>query len=144
MKIEKTVKVQRRMKPLNILQYFIGAVILFLFLYGLIPGKYDDIFLYMLGAVTVQILLSLLRLRILNVVIELIILIFAIISGIPVLGYLFRLGGLILALLDLASFKSYVIYKTIKVRAFSSPWGKRNSEKKKVPTAAKDAEYKEK
>ena len=136
MRIEKTIQYKRRMGFLDNIQYFLALIIALLFLLGFIPLTYTGFYIIILFAIALQILLSIARLRIINVILELILLFLSVVSLIPLLGYFFRFLGIIATLLDMASFKNYRLYKTIEIKTFKP--GK-NKPKQKKPSKIKNS-----
>ncbi len=133
---------KKKISFLNNIQYFITLIISILFLVGLIPFSYGNLFNLIVGLIIAQVIISILRLRFFNVIIELLLLFLAIVSAIPVLGYLFRFFGFILGILDMILFKSLVLYQKVEIKNFySKPFKKKQIKKR---TNFKDAEFKEK
>ncbi len=147
-RVEKTIRYKKKFSLLDTLQYTLAIIITICFGIGLIPTYYFQISIVLIGCIIVQLILSLLRLRLLNVILEIIILILAILGIIPVLGYLFRFIGLFGALLEMASFKNYKMYKQIEIRTFdnfSAKKRKSNSKQiRKSNNKVVEADYKEK
>jgi len=140
MRIEKTTRFFKKMKILDRIQYFIGVFIGILFVLGLIPFTFDKLYVLIKGLIIIQIIISLVRLRILNVILEIFILGLAFLSLIPLLGYLFRIVGLIMSILDFSSFKNYKIFKKVEIKKYYP-----NKYKNKLKsTNFKEAEFKEK
>lgn len=134
---------------LDKIQYFLSISIPILFTIGLIPTLFDNVFPTLVTIIIIQILISLLRFRLLNITIELILIGLSVLSLIPLLGYLFRFTGIILAILDLATFKSIVIYSKFENTAFKNtkknPKPKKEFKKSKFNNSnVKDADFKEK
>lgn len=101
---------------LGTVQYIIGLVIAIIFGLSLVPFSYGDMFYLVLGIIVVQMIISLIRFRILNFMLETIILIFAIIGIVPFLiGYIFRLLVIPITIIDMATFKSTTIYKKVEI-----------------------------
>lgn len=145
MKVEKTIKYKKRISTFDWIQYFLSAIITISFVIGLIPTYYLQVGPIILGSLVLQLLLSIARLRLLNVILELFIIILAIISFIPILGYIFRIIGIFAGLLEMASFKHYTVYKQIEIRTFNNR--SKNKKQKKIRTEnknIKEADFKEK
>lgn len=143
MRVESTTRYYRKIDFLDTFQYIISIVIAVTFAAGLIPGLYGEVFIFTIAAIVIQILFSLIRLRLLNVILELFLLLFAVIGFIPVLGWIFRLVGFFGAILDMATFKSSHIYKKVQVKTFKPRPSKKKPAKKTVKKF-KEAEFKEK
>ncbi len=148
MKVKRTVTYRRKIGFLDTVQYIIGIAIAVLFGVGLIPGYFGYVFPILVFVIIVQAVISLVRLRILNLFIELFMLVFAIIGIIPYFGYLFRFIGVLAAIIDLTSFKNYQLYKHIEIRTFKGHPNKGSThpknEKKIRDKNVVDAEFKEK
>ena len=142
MRVEKTTKFKKRISFMDHIQYFIGLFISILFLVGFIPFSFDNLFKLIIGLIIIQVIISLLRLRIFNILLELILLGLAIFSLIPVLGYFFRFLGFIVGILEMTSFKNYKLYKKVEITRFYPKKFKKKQIKNKVKF--KDAEFKEK
>lgn len=117
---KKTVTFEKKFDFLSSIQYFISIFIAILFGFGLIPFQYNNIFEGILILIVIQIFLSLIRLRLLNVFLELILLLLAVISFVPFLGYVFRFIGMLFTILDMSTFKSAKIYKKVKIMTFDN------------------------
>lgn len=142
MNTRKTTTYYKKISIIDRIQYMISAIIAITFALGLVPGIYAEVFIFTIGAIVIQIVISLTRLRILNVLLELFLLLFSIIAIVPFLGWLFRLIGMLGSILDMATFKNYSIYKKVEVNTFKSK--KRPSKKKKINNKFKDAQFEEK
>ena len=139
-KITKTYD-EKNINFLNWIQYFIGVMIAILFAIGLIPFKFMDVYFYITGLIILQIFISIARLRFLNMFIEIVLLIIGALSLIPFLGYVFRIIGILVSILDISTFKSMVIYKRMKVVSVKST---KDKFKKKKPNNVQDADFEEK
>lgn len=136
----------------DIIQYLISIAISILFIIGLISTKFQEYFQITIGLIILQILLSSLRIRLINIIIELSILIFALIGYIPYLGYFFRFLGFLVSLLDISIFKSQtidnkikIIYRNIKSKNYKENKNlKQKFYSKKFENNIKDAQFKEK
>ncbi len=135
-------------KNRNSVQYIFSIVISLLFGVSLIPGNFGDMGGVLVIMILVQILISILKFNLLHLILEFVLLIFAILSFIPYLGYLFILIGFVLSLLDLVTFKNSAIYKQVNVRFDTSFSNKKKSQQKekkvKHSKDVVDAEFKEK
>ncbi len=132
------------------IQYFISIAIPILFFLGLIPTYYNNVFNTIIILLSIQLIISLFRFRLLNLFIELILIGLSVISLIPLLGYIFRFLGIIFAILDMASFKSTIIYTkfenmTFKTNKQKNQTKKSNKTKSKFESKnIKDADFEEK
>lgn len=145
---------ERTNKLLNNVQYFLSAVIAVCFGIGLIPTLYDDVFKVVMVALSIQIVVSLLRVRLFNVLLEVFLVAFGFSSLIPVFGYVFRFLGIIFSVFEMASFKNFVLYRQMEMKTFHSNaggkkaggGGKKAGVKKGVSGRGKvmDAEFSEK
>lgn len=148
MKVTRKVTYHKKLNFLNWVQYVLGISIAVLFGLGLIPFYYDDVSKLLFGFLIVQSLLSLVRFRFANVILEFLLIVVAVFSLIPFLGYLFRFIGVLLSILDLSMFKSTVIYKRVHLFKEASLFKDMNLKKKKTDKKPKkdfkDAEFKEK
>lgn len=151
-------KINQPMKNiLNNTQYFISSIIAVSFGIGLVPTLYDNVFPIIMISLTAQLIISLGRVRLLNVFLEIFLIGAAFLSQIMLLGYIFRFVGIIFSIIEMASFKNGILYKQMEVRTFrtsnkkrrKSPAGAAASINKsksnvKPKTKIKDAEFKEK
>ncbi|MEC8221289.1 MAG: hypothetical protein VX028_04395 [Nanoarchaeota archaeon] len=142
------------------LQYVLSIAFLFLIALLLLTGKFGDMLLYAIGLLVVQLLISLVRFKVLHVILEVVVLIFmgiTLIAFIPififkVLAWLVLIPVFILGMLDLMAFKSKGMYQQIYVRtpnfgfkdASSSSVKSKPTIKKKKNEGAVDADFKEK
>lgn len=154
MRVEKTTKYKKKLSFFDYVQYFISMLISISFLLGLIPFFYDNVFRLAITLIMVQIIISLFRLRIFNILIELFLLFLSVISLVPVFGYIFRFLGFLVGILEMTSFKNYKLYKKIEVRNFyPSGFNSKNNSQKDTKSELKksknkvkfqDAKFKEK
>ncbi len=149
MRVERKVTYKKRLGVLDSAQYLIAIIIAICFGIGLIPFYYDEVFVVLISLIIVQIIISFVRLRLLNVIIEVFLLIISIIAIIPFIGYLFRIIGLLASLLEMLSFKNYIMYKNIEIRTFKTDFSKKESKSnnkkiQKKSIKAQDAEFSEK
>lgn len=143
MRVHKIVVNKEKLNFLNIFQYTLSVVILFLFLFGLVPFSYYLVFYFLSILIIVQLIISLLRFRLLNILIELLILGLAILSLIPLLGYGFRFLAIFFLIFEFFSFKNNSIYYQSNIRVGISNKSKKAS-KKKENKNVKDASFSEK
>lgn len=115
---------------LDKLQYFLSIFIAILFGLGLVPFVYLGVFKFVMILILIQIIISAIRLRILNVIIELLLLGLGLFSLIPILGYLTRFFGILVSILEASSFKNSVIYQTIEINTINKFKSKKNKSKK--------------
>ena len=135
--METKTKYSQEFSILDRIQYFISITIPILFCFGLIPTYYDNVFNTLIILLSVQLIISLLRFRLLNLFIELILIGLSVISLIPLLGYIFRFLGIIFAILDMSSFKSAVIYTKFENMTFKT----RNQNKKAKKPLKKNSKF---
>jgi len=133
---------KKQIHILNQIQYAIASVIGVAFGIGLIPTLYDNVKQVIMVAITIQIFISFLRMRFLNVFLEIFLLGLGLLSLIPLLGYIFRFGGIFVAILEMVSFKNYILYRQMELRTLAKRPNKKTGKKPK--TNFKDAEFKEK
>lgn len=142
------VNYSKRLPALNIVQYILAAFIGICFGIGFIPTFYGNVFPVIAVALVIQIIISIARLRFLNIILELILLGLSVISLIPILGYLFRFMGIIASIVELASFKNYQIYKHVEIITFGKNKKKENKKGVKAnykrPEHYEDAKFEEK
>jgi hypothetical protein len=129
---------------LDLFQQLIAIAILISFFIGLIPFAYKEIFYLASGLIVVQLLISLFRLKLINFILESILLILSIFSLIPLLGYIFRGLGLLISILDLSILKNTLIYKKVEVFTRDIKKKKFKKSKKFNSENIKDAEFEEK
>ncbi|MDA3854753.1 MAG: hypothetical protein PF569_00740 [Candidatus Woesearchaeota archaeon] len=142
---------------LGTIQHILGMLIGGFLLLSLIPTVYQDIYQATIGLILIQIILSLIRLRIINLVLEIIILILALISIIPILisvkiiaiplailVYLLRIIALIIALIDSSSQNSPVVFAKMNLNNMRQKKEKPQKSKKLKDLNIQDAEFKEK
>lgn len=127
---------------INMIQYVISLCCAILFGLGFIPYYYDDVAKYLIAALVVNFLISLIRFRILNVFIQIFLIGLSVLSFIPLAGYLFRILGLIFSIVDMSTFKNVEIYKKVKVFTIKDTFDKKESKKKKDKVV--DVDFKEK
>ena len=145
MKVEKTIRYHKKISTLDWIQYFISGIITICFVIGLLPGYYPKVATILIAFIVVQALISILRLRLLNFILELFILLISIISLVPFLGWFFRVLGVITGILEMASYKNYKLYKQVEIKTFRSKKPKNTPLKRKIhDKPVKDADYKEK
>lgn len=144
MKVERSVKFVRKSSFVNKVQYFIGMIIAILFALGFIPFFYLDVFPFLIVALAIQLVISILRLRIINVILICIMIVLSVASLIPIVGYLFRFLGFLTGLLDMASYKSTFVYKRIEKVRIDKGFGAEKSQRRKEKKDYKDAQFEEK
>ena len=130
---------EKKIQFLDNVQYVIALAIAILFLLGLIPLTFDDIYPLLILLVIIQLAISLIRLRFLNVILEVFIIGVALLSLIPLLGFPFRIIGFLLGLLEVVSFKNNSLYVQAENRTF-----KKKKKKVKAKPKFQEADFKEK
>lgn len=156
----KTTKYYKKIKFLDIVQYLIAAFIGIGFLlwllpagWNFIPTNYPGIQKLIIGAIIIQAIISILRLRVLGLFLELFLLLLALLSLIPYAGYFFRFLGLIFVLIELGTFQSYQVYKHVDIKHEKTKEEKRDEHeedeeerkrKKHTSKQIKDADFDEK
>jgi predicted membrane protein len=100
-------------------QYFISLVLLFLFTLGLFPGQYKEVGTIIAILLLIQMFLSLYQFRIIVLIFEFFLLLFALLSFIPFLGVLFKLLAIFILLFELASHKGTSIEYRFTYRNFN-------------------------
>lgn len=151
----KTTRYYKKIKFLDIIQYLIASFIGIGFLlwllpagWNFLPAHYPEIQKLIIGGIVLQAVISILRLRVLGVFLELFILLLALLSLIPYAGYFFRFLGIVFILVELATFQSYEIYKHVDVKhtkPSKEEKAEEKEEKKKESSRKqiKDADFKE-
>jgi predicted membrane protein len=126
------------------IQYLLGVLITLLFALGLIPFTYGDIFGILAGLIIVQFAISLVRFRLLNISLLIVLFILSLLSLIPFVGYIFRFFAILIAILDFASYKHAKVYHRFEqIRVEKTSFKKKTSKKTKEKAEAKDASFKE-
>jgi hypothetical protein len=137
---KKIIKREKEISFLNSIQYIISIIIALLFILGLIPYTFKELFPILISLIIIQFFISIIRLRILNIFLELILILLSIFSIIPILGYFFRILGFLTAIIEIITFKNSIYYKKIEIitiNKFS------NKKQKKRPTNNKIIDIKE-
>ena len=130
---------------LDNIQYIVGIILTIGLGVSLIPGYYNKMSEIIITALVVQVIISGLRAKIINVFLELVILLLSLIGFIPFLGWFFRLVAFFISLLDMAALKNNIVSKQIEIRAFKPNFrNKKKSAKKQEKETVVDAEFKEK
>ncbi len=116
---KKTIKYYKKSLT-DIIQYILSVIVTLLFCVGLIPSLYIELNLAkpIIILLIIQFIISLIRLRFANIILEILLIIFAFISVIPFFGYITRILGFIFSLLEVASFKNRTLYKRIHIKTF--------------------------
>lgn len=138
---------QKTINILDLIQRSIAFVIGALFLIGLIPFYFDDVYGSLILLLAIQFVISISRLNIINIILEVILIVFAFFSLIPILGYIFRFLGFVLSLIDYGFLNSNSMVKFYKFDFRNHPGEKTPNNKvkgKKKKPEFKDAEFKEK
>jgi len=151
----KTTRYYKKIRFLDIVQYLIASVIGIGFFLWLLPQSWNLLPTYIpslerliIGAIVIQAIISILRLRVLGLFLELLLLLLALLSLVAYVGYFFRFLGLIFVLVELASFQSYQIYKHVDVK-HTKPKEEHSEEKEEKKTQStkkqiRDADFEEK
>lgn len=140
---------QKSLKFFDMIQYILAITIVIGFASGIF-GLFTSFGMILIYIIIAQFLLSILRLKILNIILEIVLLILAIISlGLNQISYflaiLFILIGFIASVLDLSTIKYFTVYKMVERRTFDSFGNKKKTIKtKKKVNNFKDASFKEK
>ena len=99
----------------GILQHLVAIVLVVLLLLSLIPGYYSLFNFYFVILIVFQMVLSLLNMRFVNLFLETVFLVLAILGFIPYLGWLFRFVALPVSLIDMVSFREGVVFRRVEV-----------------------------
>lgn len=141
---------QKSLKILDFFQYIFALIIAIGFTSGIF-GFFKEIGVIIIFIIIAQLFISLIRFKILNLLIEVVLLILAIISLVLnqltyFLAILFILIGFLASILDLSTIKYMTIYKMVETKTFDSFGNKKKviKTKKKVNKDVKDASFKEK
>ena len=134
MEVVRRTRFEKKYSILGTIQQILASIIILLFIIGLIPLQFGEIFPLLIILIGIQMFLSLIRLKIINFILEFFILILAMGSLVPFLGYIPRIIGIFAGLLDLVSLNAFTISKIVSVKKF----------KKKRNPNARDADFKEK
>ncbi len=141
MVIKKTTTYKRRFSPLSLIQQILGVIIGVLFFLGLIPFAYMEVGVSLLIIITIQAIISLFRAQFGMFLFELFLLFLAIISFIPLLGYVFRFLGLLLSFLEVGLHRDSKIIKSVNVVSYNR---RKGSSKTKSHSRVYDAQFEEK
>lgn len=143
--------VKKNNKIMDNVQYFISSAMGICFGIGLIPTFFDEVYRVIVVLLIVQILISIIRGRLLNIFLEIFLVGLAGLSLIPLLGYVARFLGIIFCILEMASFKNGLLYQQMDMKAFNSKSGfnsksskGKKSGIKKPKVKFEDADFKEK
>lgn len=153
---------QQSSSTLDTIQYILGIAYLFLIGLILITGGFREYLLLSLGILTVQLILSIVRFKLLHIIFEVLLMIFsvvALISFIPIfllkiLAWLLLIPVFIIGMLDLVTFKSKGMYQQVYMRTPNFGF-KQNTQtkkksspsmpkKKKKPEGVVDVDFEEK
>jgi glucan phosphoethanolaminetransferase (alkaline phosphatase superfamily) len=128
------------------IQNILGIIIAGGFGLGLIPFWYIVTFPIIIVCLIIQIIISVLRFKLLNLILQIFVLVLALLSLIPFIGVVFRFLGLVITIIDISSSNSahIVSFNTSGAQSFKKK--KQPKEKKKVVKKKnfKDAEFSEK
>lgn len=134
----------KQKKIFDTIQYIISIAISVLFLIGLISKNFQENFQITAGLIIFQLLISIIRIRLINVIFEIPILVLALIGYIPYFGYLFRFFGFVLSVLDMSTFKSTTIHNKVNVIYKNNVKKPQKKKSKPIQGNVKDAEFEEK
>ncbi len=135
---------------LNSLQFVLAFIITVLYGISLWQPYFYDNVSYLALAIVVQLIFSIVRFRIANILFEVILLILILPSLIPILGVITILFGFIISLIEIATFKHGTIYKTVEFRTFNNFNNKKQQTPNSKPSLKKktvnfkEADFKEK
>ncbi len=125
MYVEKKVERKRKVVFLGIIQYMLAFLIGILFLYGFFE-PISSYFYILTFVLLIQFIISLLRLRIFNILFEVILFIMVLLAFIPVLGLIFLLAGFLISMFDLMTFGLMKSYRSVTIKKFhNKPKNKR-------------------
>lgn len=153
MAVKKRVTHYRR-NPMNMVQYVLAVIIILMIMLSFIPTIYGKIFHILFLLLFIQIIISIFRLRLLNIFFEVMLVILAGIMLIPILfknfpildillfilNYIFIIIAFFVAVIDMSTFKSNMIYKRVEI--FTTGKSKKNpqtSKKKAIKKPKKNA-----
>jgi hypothetical protein len=146
-----TKKTKFDLNLLSKLQFVLAFTITVLYGLSLWQPNFYEYVMYLAFIIVIQLLISIGRLRIANIFIELILLVLLLPSLIPILGVVVILFGFLISLIEIATFKHNTLYKTVEFRTFnnfkdnkSSKNSSKTSKLKKKTVNFKDADFKEK
>ena len=138
-------------------QYVISIVLTICLGMSLIPGYFGKVSGVIIAGLVIQLIFSGLRIKLINVFLELIVLLLSLVGFIPYLGWIPRFFAFFISLLDMASLNNNSVSKQIEIRAFRGKsgegggfsWGtaKKKSVKKSKKVADEDVvdvDYEEK
>lgn len=128
----KTSMVREKYSFLSGIQYFLATFIAILFGISLWQPFFYKVVWGLSGLILIQILLSSLRLRLLNIILEIFLLVLILPSLIPFLGVFTILIGLLLGMLEMATFKHMTVYKMAEVKTFKKYFGQSSKKEKKT------------
>lgn len=137
------------LKNLDLLSYFISLIVVFGFILGIFD-LFEDLGLLIIILLLIQIIFSLIKIKIINLFFEILLVVLAIISFILanihyILSLPFILVGVIISFLDLLLIKSSTTYTFFEVRSkdfFKS--ANKIKKKKNFNNKVKEAEFEEK
>jgi hypothetical protein len=134
---------------LSNIQYLLSSVLAICFAIGIFPFLYKKVVSIVIVCLGVQVLISVIRGRLLNVFLEIFLVGLAAISLIPILGLVASFFAMIVCILEMAAFKNGVLYQQMDMRAFNSKKKSKSSSKKsagikKPEPKFEDADFSEK
>lgn len=141
MTLRKTTTYKQNFSFLSLIQQILGVIIGTLFFLGLIPFAYIEIGVVLLVIIVIQAIISLFRGLFGMFLFELFLLFLAVLSFIPVLGFIFRLLGFLLSFLEVGLHRDSKMVKHVNIVSYNNK--KKNSAKQ--PTSkVYEAQYEEK
>jgi len=150
MVVKKETYYEKNFLFLDWLQYLFAIIITILFLFSLIPFFYGYISKILVIILFIQLILSILRLKLLNIFLELILLSFALISFINIIpivfifiGYILRFFGLLFGIIEMLSFKNSKVFKIIEIVTTNKFRRKTVRKSKKSPEKVKTEKFQE-
>lgn len=141
MVIKKTTTYKRRFSTLSLIQQILGVIIGVLFFLGLIPFAYMEVGVSLLIIITIQAIISLFRAQFGMFLFELFLLFLAILSFIPILGYLFRILGFFLSFLEVGLHRDSKIIKSVNVVSYNR---RKHARSRDSSSKVYEAQYEEK
>lgn len=141
MTLRKTTTYKRKFSFLSLIQQIFGVIIGALFFLGLIPFAYLEIGIVLLVIIAVQAIISLFRGLFGMFLFELFLLFLAVLSFIPVLGFIFRLLGFLLSFLEVGLHRDSKMVKYVNIVSYNA---RKKSSSKNQNSKVYEAQYEEK
>ena len=120
-------------KNVNLLsnvQYFLSSILAICFAIGIFPFLYKKVVSIVAVCLAIQVIVSVIRGRLLNVFLEIFLVGLAALSLIPILGLVASFFAMVVCILEMAAFKNGVLYQQMDMRAFNSKNKTKTSKKK--------------